>query len=496
LRASALEVRDSIRSRRLRAREAVEEALRQIEAVNPALLAAGQLFAAEALERAGAIDRLLDAGESPGALAGVPFTVKENICTRLGTTHAASRILERHPSPYDATAVERLEAAGAICIAKTNLDEFGMGSSTENSAFRVTRNPWKTSHVPGGSSGGAAALAASVAGVLHIGSDTGGSIRQPAAYCGATGLKPSYGRVSRYGLLAFASSLDQIGPLGGSALDCALALQTIAGRDPMDSTSRDLPVPDYLAEAARGAEDLRLGVPREYFPEGIDGEVKAKVEEGIEVFRSLGVEVREVSLPHTRYANQAYVLISAAEASSNLARYDGVHHGYRTREPRDLQDLYFRSRAEGFGPEVKRRIMIGTFVLSSGYYEAFYLKALQVRKLIREDFENVFREVDAVVCPTSPVAAFAIGERMDDPLKLYAVDVLTVPANLASLPGISLPCGFTRERLPVGLQVYGRPFEDQTVLRLAHAFQTATAYHLEAPPICGWSGESGARGKR
>jgi aspartyl-tRNA(Asn)/glutamyl-tRNA(Gln) amidotransferase subunit A len=483
-----LEVREAVRSRRLKAVDAVRDAIRQIRKVDPVLRAASQVFEEEALGRAAEIDRMLERGEDPGPLAGVPFTVKENICTRLGRTTAASKILETHHAPYDATVVEKLGRAGAVCVAKTNMDEFGMGSSTENSAFTPSRNPWKETHVPGGSSGGAAALAAATRGMIHLGSDTGGSIRQPAAYCGVTGLKPSYGRVSRYGLLAFASSLDQIGVLQASARECAAALEVLAGRDPMDSTSADRPVPSYLEEAGRGAKGLKVGVPREYFPEGIDPEVRDRVVEGIETLRKLGVDVRDVSLPHTRYANPTYVLISGAEASSNLARYDGVHYGYRTARPSGLLDLYSRSRVEGFGPEVKRRIMVGTFVLSAGYHDAFYNKACKVRKLIRRDFDQVFREVDAVVCPTSPVAAFAIGEKIDDPLKLYAVDVLTVPANLASVPGGSFPCGFTRAGLPVGLQVYARPFEDGSVLRIGAAFQDATRHHAAAPPLRAWEG--------
>jgi aspartyl-tRNA(Asn)/glutamyl-tRNA(Gln) amidotransferase subunit A len=369
------------------------------------------------------------------------------------------------------------------------MDEFGMGSSTENSAFHVTRNPWKPSHVPGGSSGGAAALAASTRGMFHLGSDTGGSIRLPAAYCGVTGLKPSYGRVSRYGLIAFASSLDQIGPIAPAALDCALALESISGHDPRDGTSRELPVGRYVEEAAKPVAGLRLGIPKEYFAGGIAPEVRDLVERSIETLRGLGVETREVSLPHTKYANPTYVLVSAAEASSNLARFDGIRYGHRARGAGDLVDLYSRSRGEGFGPEVKRRVMIGTFVLSSGYYDAYYLTALKVRSLIRRDFARVFDEVDAIVCPTAPVAAFPIGDRIRDPLALYAVDVLTVPANLASLPGISFPCGFTSEGLPVGLQAYARPFADEVVLRIAHAFQRVTDFHRRVPAVhAGWGG--------
>ncbi|MBI4606475.1 MAG: Asp-tRNA(Asn)/Glu-tRNA(Gln) amidotransferase subunit GatA [Planctomycetes bacterium] len=479
-----LETAAAVRGRKVKAAESVAEAIGQIRRVDPQLHAVSQVREDEARRAADDLDRRIARGEDPGPLAGVAFTAKDNICTRWGTTTAGSKILESYRAPYDATVVERLARAGAICVAKTNMDEFGMGSSTENSAtVGPTRNPWRTTHVPGGSSGGAAALAAATRGMIHLGSDTGGSIRQPAACCGVTGIKPSYGRVSRYGLLAFASSLDQIGVLEADARECAAALSAMAGKDPMDSTSADVPVPDYVAGLEKGARGLRLGVPKEYFPEGVDPEVEARVREGIDVLRRLGVDVREVSLPHTRHANPTYVLISAAEASSNLARYDGVHYGYRSSEAGSVLEVYARSRAEAFGPEVKRRIMVGTFVLSAGYYDAFYNKACKVRKLIRRDFEAAFREVDAVVSPTSPVTAFPIGDKIDDPLKLYAVDVLTVPANLATVPGVSFPCGFTRAGLPVGMQLYGRPFEDGTILRLAHAFQEATDHHRKAPPV-------------
>jgi aspartyl-tRNA(Asn)/glutamyl-tRNA(Gln) amidotransferase subunit A len=488
---SALELRDGVRDGRWTCVEAVTGVLEQLRRANSRLEALNEVFADEALAAARALDRRRSAGEDLGPLAGVPFTAKDNICTVEGHTTASSKILRGYRAPYAATVVARLQAAGAVLVGKTNLDEFGMGSSTENSAVRVTRNPWRTTHVPGGSSGGAAALSASVRGMVHLGSDTGGSIRQPASYCGVTGLKPTYGRVSRYGLLAFASSLDQIGPLAQSARDCALALQAMAGADPLDSTAAAVPVPDFLGELARGVSGLRLGVVREYFPEGVEPEVKDRVLEAVEVFRKLGARVEEVSLPHAGHANPTYVLVSAAEASSNLARYDGVHYGFRDPRVRNLLELYSRSRVEGFGPEVKRRVMVGTFVLSSGYKDAFYLKALKVRRLIRRDFEKAFERVDAVIGPTSPVPAFPIGDRMDDPLKLYAVDVLTVSANLASVPGISFPCGFTRERLPVGAQIYGRPFEDSVALRFAHAFQEITAHHRAEPAVCGWKEDGG-----
>jgi aspartyl-tRNA(Asn)/glutamyl-tRNA(Gln) amidotransferase subunit A len=480
---TALEVRDLVAARRLRATDVVERALVEIESVDASLGATNEIFRREALDRAADLDRRLARGEDCGPLAGVPYTLKSNIASRLGETTAGSAILAGYRSPFDAAIVERLDRAGAVLLAKTNLDEFGMGSSTENSAFHVTRNPWKITHVPGGSSGGAAALAAATSGILHFGSDTGGSIRQPASYCGVTGFKPSYGRVSRYGLVAFASSLDQIGPIARDALDCALALDTIAGSDARDATSSTAAVPNHLESARRSPGGLVIGVPREYFVDAIAPEIRKAVEQAIAKLASLGVEIREVSLPHTKHANPAYVLISAAEASSNLARYDGIRYGHRAEEAADLLDLYCKTRGEGFGAEVKRRILIGTFVLSSGHYDAYYRTALAVRNLIRRDFASVFEEVDAVVSPTSPVAAFPIGDRIQDPLLLYAVDILTVPANLASLPGISVPCGTTSSGLPIGLQIYGRPFEDDVVLRLARAYQAATEHHRQFPPV-------------
>ncbi len=480
---SAASIRDRIRDGSVSARRVTERVLAAVDRVNPDLHAYLEIFHDSALASADDVDRRLAAGDDPGPLAGVPFSVKANITSLEGESTAGSKILRGYRAPYASTVVRRLQEAGAILVGKTNLDEFGMGSSTENSGVGPTRNPWDTDRVPGGSSGGAAAAAAAITGVINLGSDTGGSIRQPCSYCGVTGLKPTYGRVSRYGLLAFASSLDQIGPVAGSAEDCALALGQIAGRDPLDSTSADVPVPDYLSELGKGVEGLRLGIPREYFVDAIDAEVRERVMEAVETLRGLGVEVEKVSLPHTEYANPTYVIISAAEASSNLARYDGVHFGHRTARADDLVDMYSRSRGEGFGAEVKRRIMVGTFVLSSGYYDAFYLKAMKVRRLIRRDFERAFEQVDAILCPTSPVTAFPLGSRLDDPLKLYAVDILTVPANLAAIPGISFPCGRTREGLPVGAQVLGRPFEDSVVLRFAHAYQTETDHHRQRPPV-------------
>jgi aspartyl-tRNA(Asn)/glutamyl-tRNA(Gln) amidotransferase subunit A len=482
------QVRDAIRAGEKTATVVVGEALEQIARVNPELRAVLEVYDTSAREEAATIDCRLAQGENVGPLAGVPYTVKGNICTPQGTTSAGSRILETFRSPYSATVVERLRQAGAICVGKTNLDEFGMGSSTENSAFGPTCNPWKTTHVPGGSSGGAAALSAATRGMIHLGSDTGGSIRQPASYCGVTGFKPTYGHVSRYGLVAFASSLDQIGVLQANAADAALALGVIAGHDPLDSTSAERAVPSYEEEIGASIKGMRLGIAPELFPDGVEGEVRHRVEQAIAVLQQLGATTHEIEMPHLQYANQVYVLISAAEASSNLARFDGVHYGHRTPDPAGVQELYSESRAEGFGPEVKRRVMVGTFVLSAGYYDAFYNKACKVRQLIRRDFDSAYDKVDAVVCPTSPVTAFPMGDRLDDPLKLYAVDVLTVPANLASVPGISIPCGLTGAGLPVGLQLFGRPFEDGTLLRLAHAYQSQTDHHTQAPAaVCGWS---------
>lgn len=479
------DTRDAVRNGEITAVESIDEALRQLTSANSEIHSLTEIFEEDARRVAQNIDGRLHAGENL-PLAGVPFTVKDNICTPIGKSTAGSRILADFHAPYSATVVDRLLSAGAVCVGKTNLDEFGMGSSTENSAWGPTKNPWKTTHVPGGSSGGAAATAAATRGMIHLGSDTGGSIRQPAAYCGVTGFKPTYGCVSRYGLIAFASSLDQIGCLQASAEECALTLQTIGGHDIADSTSVDRPLPPGLDPLQPRAEGLRIGVPEEYFPEGIDTEISASIDAALERFKEIGATVERVSLPHTVYANPVYVLISAAEASSNLARYDGVHYGHRAADAEGVVDLYSRTRSEAFGAEVQRRVMVGTFVLSSGYYDAFYNKACKVRNLIRRDFDTVFQNVDALVCPTSPVTAFPIGDRIDDPLKLYAVDVLTVPANLAGIPGVSLPAGFSSDSLPIGMQIYGRPFEDDLVLGLAHAFQQATDFHVQRPSVCHW----------
>jgi aspartyl-tRNA(Asn)/glutamyl-tRNA(Gln) amidotransferase subunit A len=388
-------------------------------------------------------------------------------------TTAGSKILANYIPPYDCTAVARMEAAGAVVLGKMNCDEFAMGSSNENSAFHPVRNPRDLTRVPGGSSGGAAAAVAADMAVVTLGSDTGGSIRQPASFCGVVGLMPTYGRVSRYGLIAFASSLDHIGPLAKTVKDAAIVLRTIAGRDPMDSTSADLPVPDYVAELDKPVRGLKLGVAKEYFGEGLDDEVRQAVEAAIDKLKHLGSEIVPVSLPHTPYAIPTYYLVATAEASSNLARYDGVRYSYRAPGVKSLSEMYQRSRDEGFGTEVKRRILLGTYALSAGYYDAYYLKAQKVRTLLLRDFEEAFTKADAIVTPTSPTAAFRLGEKSNDPLAMYLADVYTVTADLAGIPGISLPCGETKEKLPIGLQILGRHFDEATILRVAHAYEQA-----------------------
>jgi aspartyl-tRNA(Asn)/glutamyl-tRNA(Gln) amidotransferase subunit A len=425
-----------------------------------------------------------DAGARP--LEGIPIGMKDVISVAGQPLTASSRMLEHFVSPYDATVTQRLKGAGAVCWGRLNLDEFAMGSSTENSAFRTTSNPWDLERVPGGSSGGSAAAVAAGEAVAALGSDTGGSIRQPAALCGVVGMKPTYGRVSRYGLIAFASSLDQIGPFSRSIEDAASVLGVISGHDRRDSTSVNLEVPDYnrgRATLAKSGRTWKLGIPKEYFGEGLDSEVGAAVQAAIEVYRKLGAEIHEVSLPHTKYAVGTYYIIATAECSSNLARFDGVRYGHRSKGATDALDLYFKSRAEGFGPEVKRRIILGTYVLSSGYYDAFYLRAQKVRTLIRRDFLEAYRHVDAIVTPTSPTPAFRKGEKAASPLAMYLNDIYTIGVNLAGLPGISLPCGFTRAGLPIGLQVIGQPFKETELLAIAGAYEDRTDWRTRRPSL-------------
>jgi len=426
-----------------------------------------------ALVKAAQMDALVAKGEKLPPLGGVPIAIKDVLVTRGVRTTAGSKILGNYIPPYDCTAVARLEAAGAVVLGKLNCDEFAMGSSNENSAWNPVHNPRDLSRVPGGSSGGSAAAVASDMAVVTLGTDTGGSIRQPASFCGVHGLKPTYGRVSRYGLIAFASSLDHIGPLAKTAKDAALVLRTIAGRDPMDSTSADLPVPDYVAELEKTVRGMKIGVAKEYFGEGLNSEVRKSVEDAIQRIAGLGCEIVPVSLPHTEYAIPTYYVIATAEASANLARFDGVRYGHRAQGVRTLSEMYRRTRDEGFGAEVKRRIMLGTYALSAGYYDAYYLKAQRVRTLLTRDFEEAFKKVDAIVAPTSPTAAFKLGEKVDDPLAMYLADIYTVTANLAGIPGISVPCGETKQRLPIGMQIFGKHFDEATILRLAHAYETA-----------------------
>ncbi len=428
-----------------------------------------------AMEQADRIDRMAAEGKPLPPLAGVPVGIKDVMNTRGVRTTAGSKILEKYIPPYDCTAVTRLEAAGAVVLGKMNCDEFAMGSSNENSAYGPVRNPRDPTRVPGGSSGGSAAAVAADLAVFTLGSDTGGSIRQPASFCGVVGLMPTYGRVSRYGLIAFASSLDHIGPLTKTVKDAALVLQAIAGRDPMDSTSAEVPVLNYVAELDKPIQGLKLGVAKEYFGEGLDEEVRQSVQAAIERLKELGCEIVPVSLPHTPYAIPTYYLIATAEASSNLARYDGVRYSHRARGAKTLSEMYRRSRDEGFGAEVKRRIMLGTYALSAGYYDAYYLKAQKVRTLLTQDFEQAFEKVDAIVTPTSPTAAFRLGEKSNDPLAMYLADIYTVTADLAGIPGISLPCGQTKEKLPIGLQILGKHFDEATILRVAHAYEQSQA---------------------
>ena len=420
------------------------------------------------------IDKLAAGGKPLPPLAGVPVAIKDVMVTRGVRTTAGSKILENFVPPYDCTAVARLEAAGAVMLGKLNCDEFAMGSSTENSAYHPVRNPRDKSRVPGGSSGGSAAAVAAGMAVATLGSDTGGSIRQPASFCGVVGLKPTYGRVSRYGLIAFASSLDHIGPFANTVKDAALVLRTMAGRDPMDSTSADVPVPDYVAELEKPVRGLKVGVAKEYFGSGLDGEVRAAVEAAIQKLAGLGCEVVPVTLPHTEFAIPTYYIVATAEASANLARFDGVRYGFRARGAKSLSEMYRQTRDGGFGMEVKRRIMLGTYALSAGYYDAYYLKAQKVRTLLTRDFEEAFKKVDVIAAPTAPTPAFKLGEKVNDPLAMYLADIYTVTANLAGIPGISVPCGETREGLPIGLQLFGRHFDEATVLRAAHAFEQSS----------------------
>jgi aspartyl-tRNA(Asn)/glutamyl-tRNA(Gln) amidotransferase subunit A len=472
---------------KLSAVELMESVLARTKAVEGRVRAFNSFDEADALAQARASDLRRSRAVSPvGPLEGIPVGLKDVISVRGQPLTASSRMLEGFVSPYDSTVTEKLKAAGAICWGRLNLDEFAMGSSTENSAFGATANPWDLERVPGGSSGGSAAAVAAGEATAALGSDTGGSIRQPAALCNVVGLKPTYGRVSRYGLIAFASSLDQIGPFARSVGDAATLLGVISGHDRRDSTSVDLGVPDYgraVADLRKSGRRWRLGIPKEYFGEGLDPEVGSAVQAAIDEYRKLGAEIREVSLPHTKYAVGAYYIIATAECSSNLARYDGVRYGHRSKDAHDALDLYFKSRAEGFGAEVKRRIILGTYVLSSGYYDAYYLRAQKVRTLIRRDFLEAYKHVDAIVTPTSPTPAFRKGEKAANPLAMYLNDIYTIGVNLAGLPGISVPCGFTRGGLPIGLQVIGQPFKEAELLAVAGAYEETNDWRSRHPAL-------------
>ncbi len=488
---SALELRDAVSAGKFSAVEAANAYLAAIEKHEPALDSFNEIYADRAIEQAEAVD----AGKVRGPLAGVPVAVKDVICTDWGRTTCSSKILENFHAPYNATVVTKLQNAGAVIIGKTNMDEFAMGSSTENSGLKPTKNPWDTARVPGGSSGGSAAAVSARQAAAALGSDTGGSIRQPAAFCGIVGLKPTYGRVSRFGLVAYGSSLDQIGPMTRDVADCALLTGVLAGHDRSDSTSVPAAVPDYLASVETPIKKLRVGMPKEFYSDALDGEINAAIHKAAEVYKSLGAEIIELSLPTSRidrdadgnlssYAVACYYIVAMAEASSNLARYDGVHYGHRTADKvSDIIELYSRSRAEGFGDEVKRRIMLGTYTLSAGYYDAYYNKALKVRRLIKNDFDAAFKKCDVLLCPATPTTAFKLGEKTADPLTMYLADIYTISVNLAGLPGISIPAGVSKARLPIGMQLIGPALGEETLLRAARMYETASGVTRLKPTL-------------
>jgi aspartyl-tRNA(Asn)/glutamyl-tRNA(Gln) amidotransferase subunit A len=480
-RLDASAVAEAVARRSVSAEDVTVAHLDRIAALDPSVRAYLRLLPERAVEQARQVDAALAAGRPAPPLAGVPVAVKDIFDIEGVPTTCASRVLDGYRPPFTATAVERLEAAGAVVLGKTNMDEFAMGSSTENSAYHPTRNPWDLARVPGGSSGGSAAAVAAGLASLSLGTDTGGSVRQPAALCGVVGLKPTYGRVSRYGVVAFASSLDQVGPLARTVEDVALLASVICGRDPLDATSAAVPVPDFRAALPGGVSGLRVGVPWAFLAEGVEPETMAAFQQALAVLEAAGARTVEIVLPHVPHAIATYYIVATAEASSNLARYDGVRYGFRAQGARDLRSLYGETRDRGLGREVKRRIMLGTFVLSTGYYDAYYLRAQKVRTLIRRDFEAAFETCDVVAMPTTPTPAFRFGEKTADPLEMYLADVFTVPANLAGLPGLSLPCGLAGG-LPVGFQLLGRPFDETTLLRAGHAYQQSTDHHRRTPP--------------
>jgi aspartyl-tRNA(Asn)/glutamyl-tRNA(Gln) amidotransferase subunit A len=466
--------------------EITQEALDRIQALEPKVHSFLSVTSEEALEQARQVDAKIAAGEEIGLLAGIPIGIKDNMCTKGIRTTCASRILENFVPPYESTVTQKLKDAGAVMVGKTNLDEFAMGSSTENSAYQLTANPWDLERVPGGSSGGSAAAVASGECVVALGSDTGGSIRQPASFCGVVGMKPTYGLVSRYGLVAFASSLDQIGPFGQTVEDAAILLNAIAGYDPNDATSLKVEIPDYVKSLKPDLQPrgrLRIGIIKETFGEGLDPIVEEVVTKAIAQLQSLGAEIHVISCPRFRYGLPTYYIIAPSEASANLARYDGVKYGLRTPDADNLLSMYTKTRAAGFGKEVKRRIMLGTYTLSAGYYDAYYLKAQKVRTLIKQDFEAAFEKVDVLVCPTAPTTAFKAGEKTEDPLSMYLGDLMTIPVNLAGLPGMSVPCGFDEKGLPIGLQLIGKVLREDQLFQVAYAYEQSTEWHLRSPSI-------------
>ena len=477
------ELHDLLVRKEVTCREATEALYRRIREVEGKVKAYLLLTEEEAFRQADQVDGRIARGEEIGDLGGIPIGLKDILCTKGIQTTCGSKILEGYIPFYDATVIQKLKERNTVFLGKLNMDEFAMGSSTENSGFQVTHNPWDLKRIPGGSSGGSAAAVAADECIGALGTDTGGSIRQPAACCGVVGLKPTYGRVSRYGLVAFASSLDQIGPITKDVEDCAILMNVISGYDPCDSTSINTEVPDYKQSLKKDVKAIRIGIPEEYFVEGMDPEVEKSVREAIDSLRRWGAEIQRVSLPHTEYAVAIYYIIATAEDSSNLARYDGVKYGLRSKGYRDLMEMYTRTRAKGFGKEVKRRIILGTYVLSAGYYEAYYRKASQVRTLTRKDFEEAFQKVDVIVAPTAPTPAFRIGEKTGDPLQMYLSDILTIPVNMAGIPAISIPCGFNHEGLPIGLQIMGKHFDEGMLLRVAYTFEQNTDFHLKKPNL-------------
>lgn len=473
------DLHDLLKKGETSAQAVTESVLSRIKAVEPKVQAYITVTEELAHTQAKEADKRIKAGDVTSPLLGIPIAIKDNMCTDGIKTTCASKILGNFVPPYDATVVQKLKQAGSILCGKPNMDEFAMGSSTENSGFFSTKNPWDLERIPGGSSGGSAAAVAAGECIAALGSDTGGSIRQPAACCGVVGLKPTYGRVSRYGLVAFASSLDQIGPITKDVTDSALLMNVLAGHDPLDSTSANIPVPDFTKALKKDVKGLKIGMPKEYFIEGMDPDVDKAVREAVKTLEKLGAKIVDISLPHTEYAVATYYILATSEASSNLARYDGVKYGLRAASPKDLLDMYMQSRDQGFGPEVKRRIMLGTYALSSGYYDAYYKKGQQARTLIKQDFDEAYKLVDVIATPTAPTAAFKLGEKSSDPLQMYLSDIFTISVNLAGIPGISLPCGFTKNNLPIGLQILGKHFDEETVLHTAYAYEQATEWHTK-----------------